>query len=263
MERRIVPFSRSSGLARGGLLAAFAISITAAAGPPGALAASNHAVIDHPTFADAGSLDLNGTADVVTSVGRTKQKVLRLTTGGFRQAGSAWATEKVDVTRSFGTTFKVYLHHGAPGADGIAFLVQTVGPRALGGWGGGLGYRGIRDSVAVEFDTFQNTPDPSSNHLAVVLGGNPDRHLALAESSVPLFGRPFVARVEYDAPAKNLKVYVKSLKALAVEQLMLDQTVDLTASVGADSAWLGFTGATGSDVSKQDIYSWTVSAPGA
>jgi hypothetical protein len=263
MERRIVASSRSSRLARGGLLAAFAFSITAAAAPPGALAASSNAVIDHPTFADAAAFDLNGTAMIVNSTGRHKQKILQLTAGGYRQAGSAWATEKVDITQSFGTTFKVYLHHGEPGADGVAFLVQGVGPRALGGWGGGLGDRGIRNSVAVEFDTFQNTPDPSSNHLAVVLGGNPDRHLALAESSVPLFGKPFLARVQYDAPTQNVKVYVKSLKAKAVEQLMLDQTVDLPATVGAGSAWVGFTGATGSDVSKQDIYSWTVSAPGA
>ena len=80
--------------------------------------------------------------------------------------------------------------------------MQAEGPRALGGWGGGLGYRGIKRSVAVEFDTFQNTTDPSSNHLAVVLGGNPDQHAAVARAVDPAV-RPAVRRpaCSYDADA--------------------------------------------------------------
>jgi hypothetical protein len=262
MERRIVSSSRSSRIARGGLVAAFALSIAAATAPAGALAASDGALIDYPTFSGASSeLDRNGTADVIVA-GQHKQRILRLTAGGFRQSGSAWAHERLDLTKSFESTFKAYLHHGKPGADGIAFLVQGEGPRALGGWGGGLGYRGIKPSVAVEFDTFQNTPDPSSNHLAVVLNGNPDVHVGVAESSIPLYGKPFTARVNYDAAAHHLKIYVKSLKAGAEEQLLLEHDVDLADQVGAASAWVGFTGSTGTALSKQDIYSWTVTGSG-
>jgi hypothetical protein len=250
---------------RGGLLAVFASSIVAAAAPAGALAANPDVLIDYPTFSGASTtLDRNGTADILTSSGTTtRQRILRLTAGGFRQAGSAWSTQKLDLTESFESTFKVYLHHGMPGADGIAFLVQTQGPRALGGWGGGLGYRGIRQSVAVEFDTFQNTPDPNSNHLAVVLAGDPDHHAAVGEPSIPLFGKPFVARVAYSAPDTELRVYVKSLQAGATDQLVLDHKVDLAAEARGSSAWVGFTAATGSALSKQDIYSWTVLGSGA
>jgi hypothetical protein len=264
LERRTVSSSRSSRIGRGGLLAAFALSIVAAAAPGGAFAATPDPLIDHQTFVGASTnLDRNGTADLITSSGRVKQRILRLTAGGFRQSGSAWSTQKIDLSQSFETTFKAYLHHGRPGADGIAFLVQTEGPRALGGWGGGLGYRGIKQSVAVEFDTFQNSTDPSNNHLAVVMGGNPDVHAAVGESSIPLYGRPFQARVQYDAATKGLKVSVASLRADATEQLVLDQTVDLAAAVGDSSAWVGFTGATGNALSKQDIYSWTVQGSGA
>ena len=38
---------------------------------------------------------------------------------------------------------------------------------ALGAGSGGLGYSGIPNSLAVEFDTFANPWDPSSNHVAV------------------------------------------------------------------------------------------------
>ena len=257
--------SRSSRVARGGLLAAVALSITAAMSPPGASAAEADPLIDYPTFKGASTtLDRNGTADLITSSGsKVKQRILRLTAGGFRQSGSAYSTQKLDISESFESTFKVYLHHGQPGADGIAFIVQGESPRALGGWGGGLGYRGIDKSVAIEFDTFQNTPDPSSNHLAVVLGGNPDEHANFAESPIPLYGRPFAARVVYDADARKLQVYVKGLNAGATEQLMLEHELDLAQEVGAPAAWVGFTGATGTALSKQDVYSWTVQGSGA
>ncbi|MET0416791.1 MAG: L-type lectin-domain containing protein, partial [Actinoplanes sp.] len=216
--------------------------MAAAMAPACAFAAGDDALIDHPTFKGASTmLDRNGTADLVWTPGG-KQKILRLTGGGYKQAGSAYSTTKINLAESFESTFKVYLHHGKPGADGIAFLVQGDGPRALGGWGGGLGYRGITKSVAVEFDTFQNSTDPSSNHLAVVMAGDPDTHAATAESAVPLYGKPFEARVAYDATTTNLSVYVKSLSAGSTEQLVLEKTVDLAAGVGAESAWVGFTG---------------------
>ncbi|GAA2604839.1 L-type lectin-domain containing protein [Paractinoplanes durhamensis] len=245
-------------------MAALTFSITIATAPANAFGARDDALIDYPTFSGASkTLDRNGTADLITSSGRVHQRILRLSAGGFRQAGSAWDRQKLDVTDSFESTFKVYLHHGAPGADGIAFLVQSEGPRALGGWGGGLGYRGIKRSVAVEFDTFQNTPDPSSNHLAVVLGGNPDVHNTVAEPSIPLYGRPFLARVTYDADTNDLRVYVQSLRAGAEEQLALEDNVDLARQINDTEAWVGFTAATGSALSKQDIYSWSVQGFGA
>src|SRR3954447_12117866 len=211
MERRTVFSSRSSRLARGGLVAALAFSITTGAAPTSAYAAGSENLISSPTFAGAATtLDRNGSADIITSSGRVHQRILRLTAGGFRQAGSAWAKTKLNLNESFESQFKVYLHHTAPGADGIAFLVQDDGPRALGGWGGGLGYRGIRHSVAVEFDTFQNVNDTNNNHLAVVMGGDPDHHSAVGTPSIPLYGQPFWARVRYDADRHDLRVYVKS-----------------------------------------------------
>jgi hypothetical protein len=251
--------SRSSRVARGGLVSAVALSIAVATASAGASAAEPDLLVDYPTFSGASeNLDRNGSADIISSSGDDSQRILRLTAGGYKQVGSAWATTKLDVTQSFESNFKVYLHHGAPGADGIAFLVQAEGPRALGGWGGGLGYRFISDSVAVEFDTFQNTPDPNSNHLAVVLGGNPDHHSAVGAPTIPLFGRPFTARVRYDAATYALQIYVKSLRAGAEEELALATTVDLAGEIGTASAWVGFTASTGLALSKQDIYSWTV-----
>ena len=96
-----------------------------------------------------------------------------------------------------------------------------------------------------------------------MLRGNPDFHAAIGEPSIPLFGQPFWARVTYDAVTHDLRIYVQSLQAGAEEQLVLAATIDLAAEVGASSAWVGFTAATGGAYTKQDIYSWMVEAPGA
>jgi hypothetical protein len=267
MECRTVSSSRSWRLARGGIAAAFAFAVAVTGAPAGAFAANGNTPINYPTFSGTAKLlNRNGTADIITSAGHTKQRILRLTTGGFRQTGSAWATEKLDLNQSFTTSFKAYLHHGMPGkdyADGFAFVVQSESTRALGGWGGGLGFRGIKHSVAVAFDTYKQPPDTAANTVSIVTGGNPDLHEAIAPAPIPLEARPFVARVSYDAATKDLKVYLKPLRAGYPEKLVLEHTVDLAAEVGASSAYVGFTGSTGSVLSKQDIYSWSVSTPSA
>jgi hypothetical protein len=231
-------------LVQGGLLAA-ALSITAAPAPAAAAEAPTgpgHVTPGHP-----GRLILNGDAMELPG-GR-----IRLTDGGFEQAGSAWSANRIDVTRSFATTFRAFLHGRDRGADGVALVVQAEGPRALGGWGGGIGYRGISPSVAVELDDFQNAPDPAGDHVGVVLNGNPDIHLATVPTAKPLFGRQTTVRVIYDARGHNLRVSVGGAPELS-------QTVDLAGQLGTGSAWIGFTGATGDLASYQDISSWTVIA---
>lgn len=246
-------FSRTSRVARGGLWASALLSIVAAVNSGGALAAD----IDPPYTPP---MALNGTASLMWRAG-DDERVIRLTDGGYRQAGSAWSLQMVDLTRSFETTFTAHLRAGKVGADGIAFVMQGEGPRALGGWGGGLGYRGIWRSVAVEFDIFQNTPDPSSNHLAVTVNGNPDRHESAAESSIRLYGKPFQARIRYDAPQRRLTVYIRPRSGTGTEELLLDQQVDLARKAGVPVGWVGFTGATGSLTARQDVYEWSVGAP--
>ncbi|SNY47771.1 L-type lectin-domain containing protein [Paractinoplanes atraurantiacus] len=225
-----------------GLLAAAASVAAVAAAAPAQAATGGFPFSDY---------SLNGSAAFV-SASDSPSSVLRLTGGGYRQAGSAWGGEQIDLTRSFETSFGVHLRGNAPGADGVAFLVQAVGPRALGGWGGGLGYRGIRQSVAVELDDFRNPGDADASHAGVVLRGNPDYHLAAAPTGTPLFGAPVTVRVAYDAGAHNLTVHLGGRQ-------LISTTVDLAAQVGADRAWAGFTGATGSTTSTQEILDWSLS----
>jgi uncharacterized repeat protein (TIGR01451 family) len=113
-------------------------------------------------------------------------QVLRLTPNSEFLAGSAWFNNQQPVAAAFSTTFTFQLSDtiGAPG-DGIAFVIQNSSLTALdpdtGGTDGcSLGYGddpantgctsttgGIPSSLAIEFDTFQNTDDPNANHVAI------------------------------------------------------------------------------------------------
>src|SRR5262249_54546322 len=109
------------------------------------------------------------TFDHLTITGTTGSSlppsVLELTDGGFGEAGGAFLNNRVGV-QNFNPTFTFQLPPGAtPTADGMAFVIQGVGPTALGPPGGGLGYgldhpdpnfRGITRSMAIKFDVFDN-----------------------------------------------------------------------------------------------------------
>jgi hypothetical protein len=220
-------------------------------------------LISYPDFTAVDALSINGTATIARGAAPARRPVLRLTNGGFRQAGSAWSTTQIDSHRSFTTTFDVSLHYGSRGADGFAFVLQTAGPRALGGSGGGLGYRGRTPSVAVEFDIFRNPDDPDGNHVAVVKNGHPEAHLAAAAAPFRLFRTPFRAIVSYDASSHTLNVWVRPLSGTATASPLIRQSIDIGAVLGADSAYVGFTGSTGDLTAVQDILSWSVSAPAA
>src|ERR1700722_2380937 len=110
--------------------------------------------------------------------------VLRLTPDSGATTGSAWFNTAQPVGSAFSTTFTFQLSGSHPSidgpADGIAFMIQNSGLNGLGPIGCGLGFGaspegnctsagGIANSLAVEFDTYQNTDiaDVSNSHVAI------------------------------------------------------------------------------------------------
>lgn len=133
----------------------------------------------NPTKSPTNFLRMNR-AHLVTSGNNT---VLQLT-DGYPGAGavnndpaSAWFTVPQPVNTGFTVWFQFQMRIAAcvpmtsncdPG-DGLAFVIQnaTNGVSALGVSGGGLGYTGIANSLAIEFDTRKDAWDPTSNHVAI------------------------------------------------------------------------------------------------
>jgi hypothetical protein len=107
-------------------------------------------------------LTLNGSATMITLA--NGNPALRLTPALTNQAGSAFTTSSVTVNK-FRVFFQFRITSGPGGyggygpGDGMALVLQMVAPDALGEGGGSLGYAGIAPSIAVEFDTYQNSFD--------------------------------------------------------------------------------------------------------
>lgn len=123
---------------------------------------------------------------------------LRLTGGAPRQAGAAWYGRRLNVREGFDTTFVLraanpsvrcnlmndaYTWCRSRGADGFAFVVQEHRIDALGAAGAGLGYDGINNSLAVEFDTYYNPGEPYENHVSVHSLGFRSANSALQQAS--------------------------------------------------------------------------------
>jgi hypothetical protein len=122
---------------------------------------------DFTDFSNVSALNLQGSAASVNNR-------LRLTPAQSGRHGSAWYNvAKPMVAGIFQTTFQFQL---SGGSDGFTFAIQNTDPTFLGGTGGTLGYDGLKNSLVVEFDTFQNSEynDTSANEIAVLPTG-PDR----------------------------------------------------------------------------------------
>jgi fibronectin type 3 domain-containing protein len=210
-------------------------------------------------FAGAAGLALNGSA--VISGGR-----LRLTDGGNYEAGSAFAATPVGVGQ-FSTTFTFQLTN--PASAGITFTVQGVGPTALGPNRGGLGYGaqfaggtgGIGQSVAVKFDLYDTEgegPDSTGlyrNGAAPTVAGAFD----LRPSGIDLHsGHVFSATLTYNGSTLQVVLGDTATQARASQSY----AVDIPATVGGSTAYVGFTGSTGGLTATQDILSWTYAPSG-
>ena len=231
------------------------------------------ATFSYADFADTTGLQVNGNAAAADNAGRT---VMRLTPPQGNAGGSMFNTQALALTNaySFSTRFTFNIgqnnvnQYGEIGADGIAFVMQTLS-NSVGGTGGGIGYAGISPSVEVEFDTYSNGgTDPrlpgsgalnGNDHIAIMQNGDPNNHLASVITSPTLElngGQDITAFVDYDGSTNQMQVRW-STDGLRPASAGLSYTLDLATLFGSDPVYVGFSASTGADWSAQDIVNWT------
>lgn len=210
--------------------------------------------LTYPNFGSTAGLQLNGNA------AQNGQK-LRLTQATTGQGGSAFSTTRVTLnsTASFSTffSFEILGRGGVgDGADGLTFTLQTAANN-VGGAGGGLGYDGLPgNSVAVEFDTFDNGEAGGSNHVGVDLNGSVNS-VASTGLLTPDFdnGNVWYAWVDYNGATQTLEARWAQTAVRPVGA-GLSYTRDLAALLGSSDVFVGFTAATGSGYGEHNILSW-------
>lgn len=227
-------------------------------------------------------------ADYVQCFGSAtkSQKILRLTPSRHRQQGAAWYNKLLPVADGFITEFTFKIDDGnqgtcdpdgsQPGADGLAFVIQNVSPVATGSTDWGLGYHGIPNSLAIEFDTFKNNGgnqacfDPDGNHCAVQSNGilgNTSVHQPPAllgiTSNIPViypYGNIYHVRIDYKVQPGQLRVYIDTTGDFKAPNLVVNN-LDLSNLLSLEqgkNAFLGFTASTGDAWETHDILSWSV-----
>lgn len=173
------------------------------------------------------------------------------------QAGSVWNRNKIDLHQSFDYKFNVNLgSKDGDGADGIAFVLQNISV-SIGNTGEGLGFLGVKPSIGILIDTWQNAnqSDPSYDHISINRDGDVSHSTAnnLAGPVSAIEGKDniedgqfHVFRVIWDAVTHNLSAYIDGVERVRT-------VIDLVPDVfGNDPlVFWGFTGATGGYSNRQ------------
>lgn len=202
----------------------------------GALATQTHADFTLADFSDTTAYTTVGDA-VLAGNGLH----VDLTQPVTNQAGALWAAAQQDISGDFTISFRFGIFNG-PGADGMALVIQAVGPNQLTtGQGGFLGYNGIVGALAVELDMYNNSTfgDLDGNHISIHRNGDV---MATGE----------IATTSNLAPMADGMVHTVTIQQLAgMFSVSFDGTVVLSTllspatEVGASTAYIGFTAATG------------------
>ncbi|MEJ2755350.1 MAG: L-type lectin-domain containing protein [Gammaproteobacteria bacterium] len=214
-------------------------------------------------FSDLSDFQLNGSTATIANP--TSDNALRLT-NSLSQGGSAFYTDKIslDNNASFSAAFDFRISNpigisdaDGQGADGIVFVVQTVSNTA-GGFGGGIGYSGLRNSVGIEFDTWNNgsRDDNNGNHVGIDIGGNTDSVVQSSVGTRMNNGDVWSAWVDYNGLTNLLEVRLSDTGIRSTDPF-LSLTTDLAAELGTFDAFIGFTSGTGGAGGYHDILNFT------
>ena len=256
---------------QGSSVGAQTFTITQAGASGGGSTATGN--FNFPGFTSTAGLTLVGNAATASTSDGT---VLRLTPATSWQSSAAYSTTPVTLgnNATFNTQFQFRFTSpgGSDPADGITFVLGTSAT-GLGGAGVGIGYQGVGgNSVAIEFDTYNNGSGDgnSSNHVAIDTGGN------LANTNLTnVYGKAtcdfssgnpntaagcmsngdlWTVNINYDG--SKLTVTLSDPKEGSSFTAISSYPINLASILGQTTAYVGFTSGTGSGWENHDIVSW-------
>jgi hypothetical protein len=192
--------------------------------------------------------------------------------GNYGSAGSAWYDVPVNV-QSFTTNFTLQflnvqgngmtfaIQNQPPAATDSSLLYVSGGPNAIGNYQAGLGYSGstngvggqiagLASSVAVKFDLSSGSGNSTGLYTD---GADPSQNsVDITPSGVSLHsGHPLNVTLAYNGTTLALTITDTVTKASYAKSW----TIDIPATVGGNTAYVGFTG--GGGTATQDVLSWT------
>jgi len=185
---------------------------------------------------------------------------LQITTNSQNRVGSVWYTTKQLIQEGFQTTFQFQITDLInSGGDGFAFVIQNNSISTLGYGGSGLGYSGIYNSLAIEFDTYKNSDEPNDNHISIQTNGtgpnNPAQAYSIGSiSTISKLSDTLVHTAKIEYVPGTMSVFLDNITTP-----VLTTSVNLSTTLSLDNgrAFVGFTSATGQDSEYHDLLNWS------
>jgi len=177
----------------------------------------------------------------------------QLTDDMEKQTGVVWTVDPIEIGNSF--TIDAALYFGTndgngidPGADGIALVLQSVGPHASGNAGGGIGYSGISPSLGVEFDTFKNIDEIVEDHVALVEGNLNGGILDGPHGLIQNLEDGTYHNISFSWNSET-----ESVTVTLDDVLVVNHTTVMSSILDASFAYVGFTSSTGLSTNVHEV----------
>lgn len=244
-----------------------------------ALAASSDPItLAYPDFDDMGKNSLLTFCGSGGYPAQIVNKALSIVPDSGSQNSSAMLSHKITLPddRSFSTFFSFSFFHQVsdpptPPADGLAFVLSNSSNTY--GYAGAMGYAGIKNSIAVEFDLYNNNPkpdgtpndawEPGDNHIGYDRNGSGDSVKALQMDKNVLNlcdGKMKYAWVDYNGKTDQMVIAVSNTTDRNNAQVMTINHANVPAGLSAADVYAGFTACTGSYSASATIYNWYFNA---
>jgi hypothetical protein len=185
---------------------------------------------------------------------------LQLTSGGSFQYHTAYFSTPVNI-ESFTTNFDFQMPTAI--SDGFTFVIQNNGPKAIGNTsnGGDLAYGTMPNSAAIKFDIHNNAGEGNDSTGFYVNGALPTLPAINLASTGLVFtnGDSFHVLITYDGT--TITWTISDNTNPAVGSVTNSAVVALPSVVDGNTAYVGFTGASGLTGAIQNISDWTFTNP--
>ncbi len=230
--------------------------------------------IEYNDFSDTKGISLLGSAVEINNF-------IRLTSTKYNRVGAFWVKNKLPLNDGFKLKVKFKFSEGFngepgdnsyPGADGIAIVFQNSDINQIGAFGGGIGYEGINNALALELDTYSNDSnqitdyhDPNGNHFAIqtsstgpLLADHGDNTLFINKDISFNFsdGTDYDLEIDYNNELKLLSAFLSTksnrIQICKIPGFVLKDFISLDES---NFGYLGITSATGNAYENHDILS--------